>query len=179
MSTSTALLHPVRLRIVQILDAGGELTPKQLHEQLSDVPIATLYRHIAQLASLGIIEVVGERQIRGASEKTYRLVPALAKVDPEELAALSRDELLTAFTVFTSGLIEMFRGYLNAEHIDVMADQVGFAQVSFWASDEELNAFGQALASELAVLHANEPGEGRRRRLFATVSVPTSAGGQP
>ena len=40
---SSALLHPVRLRIVQTLLADGSLTPHQLHARLADVPIATLY----------------------------------------------------------------------------------------------------------------------------------------
>ncbi|WFR70984.1 helix-turn-helix domain-containing protein [Prescottella defluvii] len=69
------LLHPVRLRIVQALLSEEELTTNQLHERLSDVPIATLYRHVASLVKHDLIEVTDEQQIRGASEKTYRVAP--------------------------------------------------------------------------------------------------------
>ena len=65
---SSALLHPVRLRIIQTLLADGNLTPHQLHAHLVDVPIATLYRHVNHLASHGLIEVAQERQVRGTSE---------------------------------------------------------------------------------------------------------------
>jgi len=37
---SSALLHPVRLRIIQTLLADGDLTPHQLHTHLVDGPIA-------------------------------------------------------------------------------------------------------------------------------------------
>lgn len=79
---SSALLHPVRLRIVQTLLADGDLTPHQLHARLVDVPIATLYRHVNHLASHGLIEVAQEQQVRGASEKTYRVTPGMANPTP-------------------------------------------------------------------------------------------------
>src|SRR5699024_10018379 len=85
MTTSSALLHPVRLRIVQALLGEGELTTHQLHEHLTDVPIATLYRHVAHLVRHDLIEVADEQRIRGTSEKTYRLASGFANPSAEEL----------------------------------------------------------------------------------------------
>ena len=172
MATSSALLHPVRLRIVQALLGEGELTTHQLDERLSNVPIATLYRHVAHLVSHQLIEVVDEQQIRGASEKTYRLAPGFANPSAEELNTLSNEELLTAFTVFSSGLISDFDDYLQAGNPDLHADRVSFAQASFWASNQEIDAFGRALMAALKSLLSNKPTPDRRRRTLSTVLMP-------
>ncbi|MDH6679349.1 DNA-binding transcriptional ArsR family regulator [Rhodococcus sp. LBL1] len=176
METSSALLHPVRLRIVQALLASDELTTQQLHEKLSDVPIATLYRHVGYLAKLGLVEVATERQVRGTSEKAYRVAGELANPSPEELRSLSSEELLTVFTVFISGLIRDFDAYLGTGTPDLAADQVSFAQADFWATDSEVEEFGQAMMAALRNVLDNQPREGRRRRALTTVLIPRPKG---
>ncbi len=172
MVRSSALLHPVRLRIVQSLLAHETSTPKQLHEHLGDVPIATLYRHVGALAELGLIEVADEQQIRGASEKSYRLAAGFANPSPAELRAMSPGELLTAFTVFTSGLIRDFDAYLGEPGYDLSDDRVAFAQAGFWASDAEVDAFTETLTTALRALMQQGPEADRRRRVLTTVLLP-------
>ncbi|MBM9463796.1 helix-turn-helix domain-containing protein [Aeromicrobium sp. YIM 150415] len=171
MSMPSVVLHPVRLQIVQAL-LGEELTTHQLHRRLPDVPIATLYRHVAQLVRHELIEVAGEQQVRGASEKTYRLAAGFANPTAEELAGSSSEELLTAFTVFTSGLIRDFGEYLGGDGRDLAADRVSFAQADFWATDEEVDELTGALMEALVAVRAHGPGEGRRRRKLTTILVP-------
>ena len=175
---SSILLHPVRLRIVQALLGAGELTTRELHEGLPDIPIATLYRHVGELAGHGVIEVAEEQRIRGAHEKTYRLASGLENPSAEELNSLSNEELLTAFTVFASGLISDFDDYLRAGDADLHADRVSFAQAAFWADDAEIDAFGRALMSALEDLLANAPGGDRRRRTLSTVLIPRAEVGR-
>lgn len=172
MVTSSALLHPVRLRIVQNLLGENGLTTHQIHERLSDIPIATLYRHVAHLVTHELIEVSDEQQIRGASEKTYRVAPGFANPTPEDLKSLSSEELLTMFTVFTSGLIRDFDEYVGAGNPDLFADQVSFAQADFWATNDEVDAFFATLMEALASLRTNGPGTGRRKRKLTTVLIP-------
>ena len=177
MTTSSSLLHPIRLRIVQALLGEGKLTTHQIHERLTDVPIATLYRHVSHLVKHELIEVAEERQIRGASEKTYRLAPGFSNPSSEELNSLSNEELLTAFTVFTSGVIRDFDDYLKAGDPDLHDDRVSFAQASFWASDDEIDEFGNALMAALEGLLANAPAPERRRRTLSTVLMPREEAG--
>ncbi|NJI59780.1 helix-turn-helix domain-containing protein [Microbacterium oxydans] len=172
MSTTSALLHPVRLRIVQTLLAKGTSTTRDLHERLGDIPIATLYRHIAYLSERGLIEVDHERQVRGASEKSYRVTGELANPTAEELAASSSEELLAAFTVFVSGTIRDFGDYLDEGDFDLAEDRVSFAQAEFWATDAEMDAFAEGLMAVLRPLLANDPARGRRRRALTTVLMP-------
>lgn len=166
-------MHPVRLRIVQSLLGMPEgLTTQQMHERLTDVPIATLYRHVSHLVEHRLIEVVGERQARGASEKTYRITPELANPTAEELRSAGAGELLTMFTVFSSGLAKDFELYLTDETADLAEDRVNFAQAEFWATNDEIDAFLAALMQQLKPLMGNSPGHGRRQRTLTTVLIP-------
>ncbi len=174
MVNSSTLLHPVRQRIAQTLLRQGQATTHQLHEHLPDIPIATLYRHINHLVSHGLIEVAAQHQVRGTSESTYRLAPGLSNPSAEDLKALSNEQLLTAFTVFTSGLINDFGRYLGDEPRDLQADRVSFAQASFWASDEEMDELGEVLMTAIQRLLNNETSPTRRRRTLSTVLMPTA-----
>lgn len=51
MASDDLLLHPVRIRIVQALLDGSELTTGELTARLGDIPVATLYRHVAKLSA--------------------------------------------------------------------------------------------------------------------------------
>lgn len=177
MATSSALLHPVRLRIVQSLLGEGALTTQQLHDRLPDIPIATLYRHVAHLVTHDLIQVADEQQVRGTSERSYRLAPGFANPSATELNSLSNEELLTAFTVFTSGLIRDFSDYLGAGEPDLHADQVSFAQAAFWASDQEVDELTRMLTTALEDLISQGPGAGRRRRSLSTVLLPRAQAG--
>ena len=172
MDSANALLQPVRLRVVQALLASGELTTHELHERLGDVPIATLYRQIARLLEHELIEVADEQQVRGATERTYRVAPGLANPSAEELESLSPDQLLAMFTVFVSGLISDFGAYLHDGAPELVRDRVSFAQASFWATADEVDEFLESFMPALLKLVANEPGKGRRRRTLTTVLVP-------
>lgn len=175
MVSSSALLHPVRLRVIQLLLAGDGLTTQQLHERLSDVPIATLYRHVAHLVSHGLLDVAGEQQVRGVSEKTYRVVEGLVNPSAEELRALSPEELLTTFTLFVSGVIRDFGSYVRQGEHDLVADRVNFAQANFWATTAEVDVFFDTVMEALRELMSNDQGQGRTLRALTTVMIPRPA----
>ena len=40
------VMNPVRQRIIQYLILHGEGTAKEMQAELSDIPVASLYRHI-------------------------------------------------------------------------------------------------------------------------------------
>src|SRR3712207_7243752 len=97
MATADLLLHPVRLRIVQAFLGDRTLTTADLRSELPDVPAATLYRHVGVLADAGVLAVVGERKVRGAAERSYRLELPAASVDEEDAAAITPEEHRRAF----------------------------------------------------------------------------------
>ncbi|MGV0868596.1 helix-turn-helix domain-containing protein [Corynebacterium kalidii] len=178
MATASALLHPVRLRIVQVLRDGDELTTHQIRELLGDVPVATLYRHVAALVDADVIQIADERPVRGTTEKIYRIAPTLANPTAEELAALTPDDLLTLFTVFTSGTIRDMDAYLQAGPPDLVEDRVNFAQADFWASDDEIDVFLGTVTDALLRLRENPPRADRRPRRLTTILMPRDVPGE-
>ncbi|HEX9338211.1 MAG TPA: helix-turn-helix domain-containing protein, partial [Pseudonocardiaceae bacterium] len=92
MATADLLLHPVRLRIVQAFLGDRALTTSALSAELSDVPPASLYRHVARLVDAGVLAVVAERRVRGALERTYVLRLTAATIGPDQLAEMSVED---------------------------------------------------------------------------------------
>lgn len=72
--------HPLRVSILEVLgiDGGRTLSPKDLSLELQ-APLSTVNYHVTELAKSELIEMVGERQVRGAIEHFYRTVDSSPK----------------------------------------------------------------------------------------------------
>lgn len=171
VASSELLLHPVRLRIVQAFLGDRQMTTGQLHELLSDVPPATLYRQVATLAEGGVLEVAEERRIRGAAERVYRLRVEAGVVGPEEAAALTPEQHRQAFTTFVAGLLGDFDRYLARGEVDPGRDLVSYGHAALYLTDDELLEMGRELREVLAS-RMSLPPEGRTRRLLTTILMP-------
>lgn len=174
MTTSRAdlILHPVRMRLIVTL-ARRQLTARQLSELLPDVPQATLYHHLGTLTRAGLLRVVSERQVRGTVEKIYAIADNNTTLAAADLTNASRDDHLRYFTVFITALLGDFARYLQQDApIDLLADGVGYHQVPFYLSDDELVEMAIALNRALLPYLDNQPAPHRRRRLFSTVLFP-------
>nr|WP_275404050.1 helix-turn-helix domain-containing protein [Pseudonocardia acidicola] len=165
-------MHPVRLRIVQAFLGDRLLTTSDLREQLPDVPVATLYRHVAALVAGDVLQVVSERRVRGSVERTYRLPVGAGSVGPEEAATLSVEEHRQGFFAFVAGLLADFDRYLERGDVDLGRDLVGYRQAALYLSDDELRELITELGAVLAPRLANKPAGGRVRRIFSTVLMP-------
>jgi DNA-binding HxlR family transcriptional regulator len=174
VTLATLLLHPVRLRIVQAFLGGRTLTTSALRRELDDVPTATLYRQVAALVDGGVLTVVDERQVRGATERTYRLHEPAASIDPAEAAAMSADEHRRAFLTFVAGMLADFDRYLDGGGGDLARDMAGYRQNALYLSDEELAAFAAELSELFRSRAELGPGPGRTRRLLTTVLLPAA-----
>lgn len=69
-----ATAHPLRVSILEILglDGGRVLSPSDLCRELQ-IPLSNTNYHVTELAKAGLIELVRERQVRGATEHFYRI----------------------------------------------------------------------------------------------------------
>jgi DNA-binding transcriptional ArsR family regulator len=69
-----ATAHPLRVSILEILgiDGGRVLSPSDLSQELQ-IPLSNTNYHVTELAKAGLIELVSQRQVRGATEHFYRL----------------------------------------------------------------------------------------------------------
>ena len=166
------LLHPVRLRIVQAFLGDRALTTTQLSAELSDVPAASLYRHVARLVAAGVLQVVAQRRVRGAVERTYVLRLAAARIGPDEIEAMSADDYRQMFMAYAAGLLADFDRYLQRPEVDLVRDGVAFAIEGLWLDDAEFAELMRDLYRVLQPRRANAPKPGRRRRLLASVLLP-------
>jgi Helix-turn-helix domain len=172
VATGDLLLHPVRLRIVQAFLGGRVLTTGELGAELDDVPTASLYRQVARLAEAGVLVVAGERKVRGAAERSYRLEPEAASVD--DAATMSVEDHRRAFATFVAALLADVDRYLDraGKRPDLLADGVGYRQAALWLDDEEHAELVSDLREVVRARMELPERPGRRRRLLSTVLVP-------
>jgi hypothetical protein len=172
VATTDLLLHPVRLRLVQAFLGDRTLTVSDLRGELPDVPTATLYRQVGVLADAGLLQVVGERKVRGAAERSYRLDLDAASVAPEEADRVGAEEHRRAFATFVAGLLAEFDRYLDRPERNFARDGVSYRQIGLWLDDGELTELLTDLRAVLLARAGNQPGSGRRRRMLTTVLLP-------
>ncbi|MGH8981768.1 MAG: helix-turn-helix domain-containing protein [Acidimicrobiales bacterium] len=175
MASADLLLHPVRLRIVQAFLGDRPLTVAQLAAELGDVPPASLYRHVARLTKAGVLQVVAERRVRAVVERTYMLRVAAARMSPDEVAAMTPEQHLAAFTAYTAGMLADVGSYLTTGTPDVRRDGAGYSVAAMWLTDAEQADFARDLGALFQRRLAYPPSKGRRRHIAYTVLVPAPA----
>lgn len=148
------------------------LTTSQLSGELSDVPAASLYRHVARLVDAGVLQVVAERRVRGAVERTYVLRLAAARVRLDEVASMTADDHRQMFMAFTAGLLADFDRYLRRPGFDLVRDGVSYAIDAMWLDDTEYRDMMLEIYRVLQPRRANTPKKGRKRRMIASVLLP-------
>jgi DNA-binding transcriptional ArsR family regulator len=86
LARSTA--HPLRISILEILgmDGGRTLSPSDLSQELQ-LPLSNTNYHVTELAKAKLIELTGQRQVRGATEHFYRIPAAAPEGSGLRLAA--------------------------------------------------------------------------------------------
>ncbi|MGM7724616.1 helix-turn-helix domain-containing protein [Metabacillus sp. Hm71] len=170
-SKAKLILHPVRMKIVQTLIGSRELNVQQIAQKLTDVPQATLYRHLNKLVEAEVIRVVKENQIRGTIEKIYSLAEEEIS-GKEELENVTREEHLTLFLTFMTHLLGKYESYLNQEQIDLYKDGVGFREALVYLSDEEFQEFAQELSTLMKKVIEKEPTKNRKARHIVSIFIP-------
>lgn len=172
MTSADLLLHPVRLRIVQAFLGDRALTTTQLAAELADIPAGSLYRHVALLTKTGVLQVVAERRVRGAVERTYTLRLDAARIGPDEAATMTSAEHAQAFMAYVAGLLTDFDHYLAAGVPDPARDGAGYRIAAMWLTDAEFADFLRNLVAVFQPRLANAPGKERRRRIVYSVLLP-------
>jgi DNA-binding transcriptional ArsR family regulator len=177
VASADLLLHPVRLRIVKAFLGDRALTTSELAAELSDVPPGSLYRHVARLTKAGVLQVVAERRVRGAVERTYTMRLAAARIAPGEARAMTLDEHEHAFTAYVAGLLADFERYITSEPADPVGDGASYNVAAMWLTDAEFMDLAREVGTAFAQRLANAPAKGRRRRMVYTVSLPAAEDG--
>jgi hypothetical protein len=172
VASADLLLHPVRLRIVKAFLGERALTTSQLAEELEDVPSGSLYRHVALLVKAGVLQVVAERRVRGAVERTYMLRLFAARIGPGEARAMTAEQHGQAFMAYVAGMLADADRYLAAGQPDPARDGADYRVGALWLSDAEFAELLRDLTEVFQPRLAMPPGKGRKRRMVYTVFLP-------
>ncbi len=168
------LLHPIRFQIITAL-SSRHMTARELADAIPDVPLTTLYRHINALVEGGLLQVVGETQIRGTVERTYAVV-ALPSLKSEDLHGMTRQDYQQAFLIYLSTLMSAGRRYLESksekETFDPLKDGVDLSLGTLNLSEEEFRSMNQRILEILIPATSNPPAPGRNPRFFTYLFLP-------
>ncbi|KIL43085.1 helix-turn-helix domain-containing protein [Jeotgalibacillus campisalis] len=148
------ILHPVRMQVIQHL-SKGPATVNQLKEWISDVPQATLYRHLNILKKDNLIYIVEEKKIRGAVERTFALEKENPILSMEELSKMSGEEHLKIFMTFLSNVTGQAKNYLLSNP-DVENDPFGYNQLDLHLTSLELEEINQGMNDLLSKFISNK-----------------------
>lgn len=140
-------MNPVRQRIIQYLLVHEKGTVKEMKKELSDIPSASLYRHIKKLADHEFLIVVEENRIRGTVENVYQLNRAALEVD---------DESGTAVQMSLLSLCAAFAKYFSSGHADPRKDLLMLTSCTLTLTDEDFIKFLTEL-NEVATKYMAKP----------------------
>lgn len=164
------LMHPVRMRILLCL-AGVELSPKEMADRLPDVAHATLYRHIGKLEKAGVLNVVREKKMRGATERTYALATSEHLDLSEEFQRAGQSEQLQYFLTFVVSLLQDFALHLTRRE-ETPRNDYGFHSVVVNLSEEEFIKVMTRMNELLGPLLSNKPVGDRTAWTLSTLVIP-------
>jgi hypothetical protein len=182
MASADLLLHPIRLRIVKAFLGERALTTSQLAAELEDVPSGSVYRHVALLTKAGVLQVVSERRVRGAVERTYMLRLFAAQISAGEARTMTPEEHRQAFMAYVAGMLSDADRYFDSgarTRLDPARDGADYRVGALWLTDAEFTAFLRELGEVFQPRLANGPGKGRKRRLVYTVLLPGPDASRP
>lgn len=119
-----------------------------------------------------MLQVVAERRVRGAVERTYTLRLFAARIGPGEARAMNAEEHGQAFMAYVAGMLADADRYLASGQLDPARDGADYRVGALWLTDAEWTDFLRDLAEVFQPRLANAPGKGRKRRMVYTVFLP-------
>lgn len=165
------VLNPIRMRILQYLLAHQPATTQQIGEVLSDIPPASLYRHVAKLLEGDLIKVASETKIRGAVRRSYVVNTASKTLHH---TSEQNSDLLTIYSMFME-IFKNFQTYLQGNDKDIRENGYFANTYLLNLTDDEYNSFLKELEHNQKTLQKYaglEAKEGRKPRQFTTIASP-------
>lgn len=159
------MMNPTNLKILQQIMLAGEMDTKAIASSMPEVPVSSLYRHLAQLQEAGIIRIASQTQKRGAIKKTYALNEAFTQENPnpEELAAIAGAGLC-----IIAGEIQQ---YFQCDYEDIEKDCVDISNVVVNINEEEFKEMKKEI-QEILKKYMGKAEEGRKLRRLSFISSP-------
>jgi hypothetical protein len=118
-----------------------------------------------------LIISVEEKQVRGATERTYALAPG-AMPSFTDVSGVSKEDHMRFFTIFVSSLLHDFDRYLQNEPVDLYKDGVMYRQAVFHMTDQEFHQFLTKMSGLFREAMQNQPSVERTARTMTSIIIP-------
>lgn len=159
------------MRIVIALSAQ-ELTTRHMQDLMPDVPQASLYRAISQLATAEIIEVVSEERRGGAMERTYRLTTDHAPLTPEDLESSNAEEALGAVQTLADLMVTSTSRYLAEAGENWSQSCLTIRHAVLWLTPDERAQLGEDILALFATYQSKPRGPESRLHSLQAAAMP-------
>lgn len=164
MEAAEVVMNPVRQRIFQYLLIHETGTVKEIRKALSDIPPASLYRHMKILTESAVLTVVGENRIRGTVENIYRLNRRALEID---------DACGSAIQATLLSISAAFAKYFSGGEVDPKKDMLLMSACTLTLTDEEFMNFLSEINQVALKYMGITAAEGRKQRQLTLISAPT------
>lgn len=158
------ILHPIRMRIIQLVAQHRTATVAALADAMADIPRSTIYHHMGILCDNQVLKVVREQKIRGTYEKEYGLNYDKIAAPAENPERAVSNMLLKLYADFTS--------YYASPNPDPVKDQLFLTVNTLMLSDDEFEGCREELFGIIQKYMNRPAGKNRRPRMLSLVSSP-------
>lgn len=173
-NTITAMMHPIRIRIIQELSIKKTATTKELQAACGNFAQATLYRHLKELLKHELIKIVSENNVNGIIEKVYAINNDVSKNIAQDPSKLSIEQLTDIFNQFMISIMTDFRTYIDHEDgLKDIQNEFGLVSASLFLTDEELKALMLSINQLIIPLLDQKQEKGRKLRKFSRILTTT------
>lgn len=158
------ILHPIRMRIIQLIAQQRTMTVASLADTMTDIPRSTIYHHVGILCENHILQIVREQKVRGTYEREYGLNYEQIAVPEERQKSAALSMLLKLYADFSS--------YFSVPDRDPVRDQLFLTVNTLMLTDEEFDTCKEELFG-IIQKYINLEGDQRRRpRMLSLISSP-------
>lgn len=169
------LFHPIRTRIIQQLILNRGMTTKELREQLSDVPQATLYRHVKLLFEAEIIRIAETNKVTRKGEHVYEVALDKLRALKNGIGENVPEDQVQYVAVFLSTLLEQATFYLNETPPDqYQQDGFNYWYALMYLNDQEFKEVINSINSVVAKALEKKKTPERKLRGYAYMFIPRS-----
>lgn len=163
MEIAEIVMNPVRQRIFQYLLVHETGTVKDIRKALTDIPSASLYRHMKILTDNAVLTVVGENRIRGTVESIYQLNKSALEINDADGAGVQMALL---------SICASFAKYFAGGHADPRKDMLMLTTCTLKLTDEDFMSFLSEI-NRLALKYMDiEVRQGSKTRQITLISAP-------
>lgn len=176
----SCFIDPIDSRIIMEITEKETATAKQLAKTLTDIPQATLYRHLGKMVENSVLRVAEERPVRAVVEKVYAMGIPPAQDISRLLEENRGDVYLNLFAQFSAALMREFADYAARDDINILKDGSGFSTGPIAVNLEELEELMIKIGALLAPYRTPEQvvKPGRKIHSLAIVITPPKEGGE-